>query len=56
MIAFTKPSGLRRGGGLQPNWYFGCDNNFSIYAKLDAALIYGKLRSTKKEDYSQRFQ
>ena len=39
--------------GLQPNGYFGCHNNFSIYANFDAALLYGKYKSTKKESYSQ---
>jgi hypothetical protein len=45
--------GLGIVAGLQPNWYFGCDNQFSIYANVDAALIYGKLKSEKRESYSQ---
>ncbi len=35
--------------GIKPSWYF-C-SHWSIFANFDAALIYGKSRSQKKENY-----
>ncbi len=35
--------------GIKPNWYF--HSNWSIFGNFDAALIYGKLSSRKRETY-----
>ncbi len=35
--------------GIEPNWYL--SSNWSIFGDFDASLIYGKVRSRKKENY-----
>jgi hypothetical protein len=35
--------------GIEPTWIFCC--NWSLFADFNAALIYGKARSKKREDY-----
>lgn len=37
-------------GGIQPEWHF-C-RNFLLFSNLDAALLWGKIRVRKNEDYT----
>ncbi|HSW72542.1 MAG TPA: Lpg1974 family pore-forming outer membrane protein [Chlamydiales bacterium] len=37
-------------GGLQPEWHF--SRNFILFSNLDAALLWGKFRLRKNEDYT----
>lgn len=38
-------------GGLQPNWYF--SSNYSLFANIEASLIWGKMKLKKNERYKE---
>lgn len=46
----TRAWGVGLLGGFEPEWHF-C-RNFILFTNLDAALLWGKYRANKKEDYT----